>query len=51
MALNALNRQALHARTLAFEHPRSGKILRFESAPPEDFARLLATLRLNSAEQ
>ena len=38
MALKSLNRQALHAATLGFEHPRTGKPLRFESPAPEDFA-------------
>jgi 23S rRNA pseudouridine1911/1915/1917 synthase len=33
-----MTRQALHASVLAFAHPRSGERLRFESAPPGDFA-------------
>lgn len=41
----ALGRQALHAEVLGFEHPTTGRALRFESAPPEDFARALAALR------
>ena len=48
-ALAALNRQALHATTLGFEHPRTGKPMQFESPAPEDFATLLAALRLNAA--
>lgn len=31
-----LPRQALHAKTLGFEHPTTGKFMRFESAIPED---------------
>ncbi|MBX2827185.1 MAG: RluA family pseudouridine synthase [Flavobacteriaceae bacterium] len=31
-----LPRQALHARTLGFEHPTSGKMLRFEAPIPDD---------------
>lgn len=31
-----LPRQALHAKTLGFEHPTNGKILRFDSEMPED---------------
>jgi 23S rRNA pseudouridine1911/1915/1917 synthase len=31
-----LPRQALHARTLGFKHPISGKMLRFEAPIPED---------------
>jgi 23S rRNA pseudouridine1911/1915/1917 synthase len=45
-ALDALNRQALHATTLGFDHPRTGKALRFESPPPDDFKGLLDALRL-----
>lgn len=39
-ALSALNRQALHAELLAFEHPVSGQEMRFETQPPDDFAAL-----------
>jgi len=31
-----LPRQALHARTLGFEHPSTGKFLRFEAPVPQD---------------
>ena len=44
-ALGALNRQALHAATLAFEHPLSGAALRFESVLPDDIAALVTALR------
>ncbi len=37
-----MQRQALHAALLAFVHPRSGKRLAFESAPPQDFAHAWA---------
>jgi 23S rRNA pseudouridine1911/1915/1917 synthase len=43
-ALNALNRQALHATTLGFDHPRTGKSLHFESPAPDDLAKLLSAL-------
>ena len=39
-ALEALNRQALHATWLGFEHPRTGKPLQFESPLPSDIAAL-----------
>ncbi len=39
-ALTALHRQALHAELLAFEHPTSGKPMRFQSALPADMALL-----------
>jgi 23S rRNA pseudouridine1911/1915/1917 synthase len=44
-ALIGLNRQALHAAILGFEHPRSGEFLRFESPLPADMAALLQALR------
>jgi len=43
--LRAFKRQALHATSLAFDHPRSGKRLTLHSPVPPDFARLLAALR------
>ncbi|HVZ32094.1 MAG TPA: RluA family pseudouridine synthase [Polyangiaceae bacterium] len=43
-AATELGRQALHARLLGFTHPTSGERLRFEVAPPADFARALAQL-------
>jgi 23S rRNA pseudouridine1911/1915/1917 synthase len=44
-ALIGLNRQALHAAILGFEHPRSGEFLRFDSPLPADMAALLQALR------
>jgi 23S rRNA pseudouridine1911/1915/1917 synthase len=38
-------RQALHARQLAFEHPHTGRGVRFEAAVPDDFRHLLRRLR------
>jgi 23S rRNA pseudouridine1911/1915/1917 synthase len=43
-ALNGLGRQALHAAELAFEHPLTGKKLRFTSALPGDMGDLVAEL-------
>ena len=40
-----LGRQALHAAVLGFVHPGSGKTLRFEVPPPEDFRAALEALR------
>ncbi len=36
-----LPRQALHAKTLGFDHPRTGKFMRFDSALPADMAALI----------
>jgi len=41
----AFPRQALHAWLLGFEHPVTGAEMRFESAPPEDMAALIAALK------
>jgi 23S rRNA pseudouridine1911/1915/1917 synthase len=38
-------RQALHARLLAFRHPASGEMMRFEAPMPEDMARLVDSFR------
>lgn len=43
--LDAFPRQALHAWRLALCHPASGVELSWESALPEDFVRLLESLR------
>ncbi len=37
----AFTRQALHAKILAFKHPKTGEILEFEADPPPDLERLL----------
>ncbi len=44
-ALAGFQRQALHAATLGFVHPESGKALRFEAPLPADMAALVALLR------
>jgi 23S rRNA pseudouridine1911/1915/1917 synthase len=44
-ALEALDRQALHAAELKFEHPVTGKRLSFESELPQDMAEVVAALR------
>jgi 23S rRNA pseudouridine1911/1915/1917 synthase len=44
-ALAALGRQALHAYLLTIEHPRTGEILSWEAALPEDLLLLQNALR------
>ncbi|WP_148922102.1 RluA family pseudouridine synthase [Oceanicella actignis] len=44
-ALAAFPRQALHAATLGFRHPITGRELRFSAPPPPDMAALIAALR------
>jgi len=51
MALQALNRQALHAAVLGFEHPRTGMPMHFESPLPEALSGLVAALRSRGCEQ
>ncbi|NBN97259.1 MAG: RluA family pseudouridine synthase [Actinobacteria bacterium] len=38
-------RPMLHARELAFDHPRTGERVSFQAAAPADFAAVVATLR------
>jgi 23S rRNA pseudouridine1911/1915/1917 synthase len=40
-----MKRQALHAAELSFEHPVTGKMLRFASPWPDDFRALAERLR------
>ena len=42
--VNGFSRQALHAFLLVFEHPTSGRTLRFEAAMPADMQQLRAAL-------
>jgi 23S rRNA pseudouridine1911/1915/1917 synthase len=48
--LRAFKRQALHAATLGFDHPRTGKRLTLQSPLPEDFAQLLHAMRDDARE-
>ena len=50
-ALLDFPRQALHAKTLGFTHPGTGKRLTFAAEPPADMAALLDTLALYRTEQ
>ncbi|TKT75343.1 RluA family pseudouridine synthase [Aquamicrobium sp. LC103] len=43
--VRAFRRQALHARTLAFRHPATGELMRFQAALPDDMAELVAAFR------
>lgn len=44
-----MKRQALHAAELSFEHPTSGKTIRFTSPWPDDFRALVERLRAGEA--
>lgn len=48
-----LPRQALHAKTLAFDHPVTGERMRFDSELPDDMAQVLTKWRvyMNSFEE
>ena len=40
-----ITRQALHAHTIEFRHPRSGKTMKLQAPPPDDFTTTLNELR------
>ena len=42
----SINGQALHSRTLAFDHPRTGERMEFEAKLPEDLHKVVTRLRL-----
>jgi 23S rRNA pseudouridine1911/1915/1917 synthase len=44
-AFKILPRQALHAKTLGFEHPKTGKWMQFDSEVPEDMQNTLEKWR------
>ncbi len=48
-SLNYLRGQALHAAVLGFDHPVTGKHLRFEAELPKPLSQLLHDLKLQSA--
>lgn len=43
-----LSRQALHAKTLGFEHPATGEMMRFDSELPEDMRQCIEKWRTYS---
>jgi 23S rRNA pseudouridine1911/1915/1917 synthase len=47
----SMKRQCLHAKTLAFKHPRTGKYMEFGSNLPDDFQQVLDKLRANCQPQ
>jgi len=46
--VNAFARQALHACSLTFEHPSSGKVMTFTKKLPADMQNLVETFRLST---
>jgi 23S rRNA pseudouridine1911/1915/1917 synthase len=48
--LRGFKRQALHATLLAFDHPKTGKLLSLHSPVPADYAALLSALRNDARE-
>ena len=43
--INNFNRQALHAKSLSFVHPKTGKEIFFEAERPKDFDTLIKSLK------
>jgi 23S rRNA pseudouridine1911/1915/1917 synthase len=50
-ALQAFPRQALHARALGLDHPRTGERMRWEISLPPDMSELLDLLRTHEARR
>jgi 23S rRNA pseudouridine1911/1915/1917 synthase len=48
-ALTALNRQALHAKMLGFDHPLTGAHLKFENSLPQDMRELINAIEKPSS--
>jgi 23S rRNA pseudouridine1911/1915/1917 synthase len=46
--LKIIPRQALHAKTLGFEHPHTKQFMRFDSELPEDMKEVLKKLKFSS---
>ena len=47
--LASLNRQALHAKSLGFYHPKNNKLMNFDCNLPKDYKKLLDLLdKLNN---
>ena len=47
-SISNFNRQALHAQSLGFVHPKSGNQVFFEATRPDDFAKLVKILKKSS---
>lgn len=48
--LEIMPRQALHAKTLGFIHPKTGKLIRFNSGLPDDMQKLISKLKIPSPD-
>jgi 23S rRNA pseudouridine1911/1915/1917 synthase len=49
--LEIMPRQALHAKTLGFVHPKSKVVMRFDSKLPQDFQKLILMLKNQTSEK
>lgn len=49
--ITGLGRQALHAKTLGFEHPTTGEMVQFDSDLPKDFQHVLTMLQENCKQE
>ena len=50
-AVNSFPRQALHAKSLGFIHPRTGQLMQFDSDLPNDLQNLLSLLQAFAASE
>ncbi|CAM8935874.1 unnamed protein product [Rhodiola kirilowii] len=48
--ISKLDRPCLHALALGFKHPHTGEMLKLSRPPPQDFAKILGSLRKTSAQ-
>ena len=51
LALRKFPRQALHAKTLSFAHPKDGKVASYEAPVPDDMTALLASLDADDSQR
>ncbi len=49
-SIHVVHGQMLHAGVLGFVHPRTGEYLEFTAEPPEEFSKVLDTLRSGSGQ-
>jgi len=49
--LKIIQRQALHAKTIGFVHPATGKTMKFESELPEDIGEVLGSLKTSKGSR
>jgi len=49
--LEIMPRQALHAKTLGFIHPKTKEVMQFDSRLPQDFQHLISNLKIQTSDK